>query len=291
MTSLTTEIDRAKQILDGAISEHQPVAIFVGFSGGYDSLVTTHFATSHESSVRPLHLNTGIGIEKTREFVRRTCGEYGWNLREERTRESYEGLVLGRVNGYPGGFPGPGMHGLMYQRLKERPLRVVIAEAKQGHPRNASVMMITGIRSDESRVRAGYRRAISKVDSQVWVNPFYFATADHFREYRKVYSLPGNPVKDKCGMSGECLCGAHADKGELVRIRAACPNTADYLEDLEGRVRAAGFPWGYEGCPTKSWLDKKRGQGMLGDWFGEEEAVGPMCHSCEKFSAIQLARA
>jgi 3'-phosphoadenosine 5'-phosphosulfate sulfotransferase (PAPS reductase)/FAD synthetase len=280
MTDLKEEIDRAKKILDDAISEHRPVAIFAGFSGGYDSLVASHLAINHESSVRPLHINTGIGIERTREYVRRTCGEMGWKLREEKTSVSYEEMVLGRVKGYPGGFPGPGMHGLMYNRLKERPIRVVMREAKEGHPRSSRVMFVTGIRHDESRVRSGYQRAVSKVDAQVWVNPLYWATIDHFREYRRLHSLPANPVKDRLGMSGECLCGAFASRGDLVRIRASCPETADYILDLERRVRAAGFPWGYEDERPPWWFfEQRRCPGYL---FDVGRKPGPLCHSCDK---------
>ena len=278
LPTLQAEIDRAKAILDDAITDYKPVAIYAGFSGGFDSLVSTHFAISHESSIRPLHINTGIGIEKTREFVRSSCGERGWNLREKKTVESYEALVLEY------GFPGPAHHGKMYKRLKERPIRRVVAEAKEGHERTSCVLIVSGIRHDESSPRTGYKRAISKVGSQIWVNPLYWSTIDTFRAYREEHKLQPNPVSSKLGFSGECLCGAHATEGELERIQFVCPKTAEYIRDLERRVRANGFPWGYEGKPPVWYLDKKRGQSMLGDWFDDSEdcVPGPMCNSCEK---------
>ncbi len=159
----------------------------------------------------------------------------------------------------------------MYNRLKERPIRAVLRAAP-----------------DESRIRTGYQRAVSKVDAQVWVNPFYWATADHFRAYREAHRLPANPVKDALGMSGECLCGAYAHAGEVARVRRTCPETADRLDALERRVRDAGFPWGYEDDGPPSWYaEARRGQSFLGDWLGEPspDDVGPMCHSCEKYSA------
>jgi len=278
--SVVEAIDQAKRILDDAIAEFEPVAIYAGFSGGFDSLVSTHFAIQHSPSIRPLHINTGIGIERTREYVRSTCGEFGWSLREERTTENYEKLVLEQ------GFPGPPHHGKMYNRLKERPIRRVVAEAKTGCSRTDTVMIITGIRADESKIRTGYKRTTSKVGSQVWVNPLYWSSIDVFREYRETHKLQANPVSAKLGFSGECLCGANAEIGELDRIEFVCPQTGAYLRDLERRVREAGFPWGYEGRPPEWWLDKKRGQGLLGDWFEDEEdkacVPGPMCNSCEK---------
>jgi len=284
---LRSEIERARRIADETIAEHRPVAVFAGFSGGHDSLVSTHFMMTTYPGSRALHIDTGIGIEGTREYVRRTCRDFGWPLVERRTPESYEDFVLAH------GFPGPKQHPRMYQRLKERVVEALVRESKAGHPRAARVMFVTGIRGDESRVRSGYRRAVSRVWSQVWVNPFYHATHDAFRAYRDHFGLPLNPVVLKLGMSGECLCGAFAHPGELCRVRAACPRTADYIEGLEQRVRARGFPWGYEDPgPPRWWMDLRRGQGMLGDWFDtgdprEDEAMPesdrrPLCHNCEK---------
>lgn len=66
-------------ILDEAVKLFKPVYAIALFSGGYDSLVTTHAAMSYMEQAYPLlprfvaHINTGIGIEATRTFVRETC--------------------------------------------------------------------------------------------------------------------------------------------------------------------------------------------------------------------------
>jgi 3'-phosphoadenosine 5'-phosphosulfate sulfotransferase (PAPS reductase)/FAD synthetase len=296
--ALDDAIRGAGTVLDDALREYAPVGVFAAFSGGYDSLVSAHFTLGRVAGAAALHLNTGIGIERTREYVRRTAKDFGWPFHEVRTEESYEDLVLGRhVNKtddrtpYAGGFPGPVMHAFMYQRLKERPLRRFAAAVRRGHPRRARarrwVMIVTGIRHDESRVRAGYKRAVSvdKSTSLVWVNPFYWATADDFRGYRARFDLPRNPVKEALGFSGECLCGAHADRGELARIRLACPATAAYLEGLERRVRAAGFPWGYEERPPAWFQEQRRGQRSIFDLPGAAGPPGPLCNACDKFAA------
>lgn len=298
---LDEQIARARQILRDAIAEYRPVAVFAGFSGGGDSMVSTHFAMGEVGHCTALHLNTGIGIEKTRAFARATAKDRGWSFHEERTGESFEDLVLGKVRTkdgtkqpYPGGFPGPPFHPTMYRRLKERPLNEVQRQAKGGR-RRGCILVVTGIRGDESRVRSGYKRAVSKDPSyaRIWVSPFYWATHDHFRAYRERFELPVNPVTTILGFSGECLCGSFADRGELLRIRMVEPETADHIEDLERRAEEAGFPWGYEdpGPPTW-WKNQKKGQVVLFDhWLTKcGRAAGPdyrpMCHNCEKVKRV-----
>lgn len=70
-----------EQVMENAIKKFKPVKIFAMFSGGDDSLVTTHFAMNHGAR-EVVHLNTGIGITATRVFVRETCKKYAWPLRE-----------------------------------------------------------------------------------------------------------------------------------------------------------------------------------------------------------------
>lgn len=107
-----------------AVLEHKPVRIYAMFSGGNDSMVSTHFAMNNGAH-EVLHINTGIGIPQTREFVRETCKAFGWPLREEHPPDkTYRDMVLYR------GFPGPGAHAYAYSWLKERALRKVIRECK-----------------------------------------------------------------------------------------------------------------------------------------------------------------
>jgi len=80
-------------------------------------------------------------------------------------------------------------------------------------------------------------------------------------------------------MSGECLCGAFAKAGELAEIRLVAPEVADYLEDLQSRVKANGFPWGWEESPPKWWSEYKNGQGFLPG--AKPDGVDqPLCTDC-----------
>lgn len=286
--SVDDQVNRAREILLEAIASHQPVKVFAAFSGGNDSIVATHFTLSVVPSAKVLHIDTGIGIPATREHVRSVAQRFDWDLLEARTPNSYEDLVLGKSPGYLGGFPGRGMHGVMYSRLKERALRRAVRWAKFGHHRQSRVLIVSGIRADESKRRMGYGRTESKVGSQVWVNPLYWASHADFEEYRQVHGLPRNPVKDRVGISGECLCGAYADPGELLMVELTCPRTGAYLRDLEGRVRAAGFPWGWEENPPKWWFRELEARGIQPPRSVDPELM-PMCYSCEKVRILDEA--
>src|SRR5436189_263454 len=118
------------EIINKAIEDNKPIYAIALFSGGYDSLVTTHVAMSYLKRHHPslprftAHINTGIGIEETRTFVRNTCKEYKWELKEYHSPFKYEDIVLEH------GFPGPASHRYMYIRLKERAIDEMVRAHK-----------------------------------------------------------------------------------------------------------------------------------------------------------------
>jgi 3'-phosphoadenosine 5'-phosphosulfate sulfotransferase (PAPS reductase)/FAD synthetase len=157
------EVLSPQQIINKAISLYKPVAIYAGFSGGRDSIATVHWMMNNVPGTEVVHFNTGIGIERSRVFVRETCASYGWKLHEIRAKEDcgqdYEELVK-RF-----GFPGPDGHGMMYARLKERAVRLLVKRSKKN--RNDKVLIATGIRHDESLRRMQYAtREVNTVGAQ-----------------------------------------------------------------------------------------------------------------------------
>lgn len=249
-------------------SQFNPVAIRVGFSGGRDSLAVTHWMMTNVLGCEVFHCNTGIGIEKTRQYVRDTCKQFGWPLHEIRAKEDcgqdYDEFCK------RWGFPGPHGHFLMYARLKERPIRLLVKQAQK--KRGDKVMLATGIRKDESARRMRYKdREVNHVGSQLWCNPIFHWTAAERDAYNREHNLPINEVSAALGMSGECLCGAFAHKGEKALIRCIDPATADRIERLEREVEAAGFPWGWEDKPPKGGHNKL-----------QTDAFRPLCVGCEK---------
>lgn len=247
---------------------YNPRAVFVGFSGGDDSLAVTHLMMNTiTGGAQVLHINTGIGIEQTREFVRETCKKYAWPLLEVRAKEDcgqdYDELVM------RWGFPGPAWHRLMYARLKDRCIEHVVRNSKK-HRRD-KIMLVMGIRKDESQRRMRYTgREINFRGAQMWVNPLYHYDKAWFMHYIRQHALQRNPVAETLGMSGECLCGAFAHKGEKALVRIVCPSTADRIDRLETQVRAAGFDWGWEDRPPR----KKKVENV--------KIFMPLCVGCEK---------
>lgn len=263
-------IQEAHDLLDYGIKtmitqeKRELAGICILYSGGNDSTVLAHLFK--DTATCAVHANTTIGIEQTREFVRDTCHNWGLPLKEYYPPEgsTYRDLVLDQ------GFPGPGMHYKMYQRLKERCLRQARSEfVKQ--PRKQRVVFLAGRRRTESARRANVPE-MDRVGSIVFISPLVNWTKTDLETYRAYCGdVPRNEVSDLIHMSGECLCGAFAHKDELSEIAMFFPEVAAEIADLEAEVAAAGIPekkckWGWGANERLTDADLKS---------------GPLCSSCE----------
>ncbi|WP_019629608.1 phosphoadenosine phosphosulfate reductase family protein [Actinomadura atramentaria] len=279
--SIHDKIAQSHEILDRAIADigadgKSLQGILCLYSGGNDSTVLTHLMRKRATHV--VHINTGIGVEETREFVRATTFSYRLPLIEEHPDDSYDDLVLGNVHAKMGkhageavwrGFPGPAGHQFMYTRLKERALRKVRRRFID-QPRRQRLIFLAGMRLDESERRMRNANEIDREGSVVWVSPIVHWTDADMNAYRKHFAdagdpVPRNEVSDLLHMSGECLCGSFARPGELDEIDMWFPETADRIRDLERRAKEAGIvacKWG-ERPPKKS-----------------APAAGRLCSSC-----------
>lgn len=270
---LSDKKSQAVAILEETIAVYQPVAIFGLFSGGHDSYTVTHFCAGvlGDRLDGVAHINTGIGIRQTREFVRERCKAHGWKLLEYKAAENvkadgtpdpqiYEELVVKH------GFPGPPGHGLMYNKLKQRQVRRLVRDHKT--KRMDRIMLISGCRKEESSRRMGTSKPVTKEGAQVWVNPFTDWTGAECAAYMREQALPENPVKKYLCMSGECLCGAFAKKGELQMIRDFYPEAAAEIDRIQARVFEAGHTWGWEDRPPKGYDSR------------QEDMFMPLCVRC-----------
>lgn len=227
------------------------------FSGGNDSTVLGHIFRN--TATHAAHANTGIGIERTREFVREVCAGWDLPLIEKHPPTSYRELVLEQ------GFPGPAMHFKMYQRLKERCLEQVRRDLVT-NSRRQRVVFIAGRRRAESARRKDI--PLHEVrGSTIWVSPLAMWTKLDMTMYRLMEGdVPINATSELVGMSGECLCGAFAKPGELEMIRLHYPDAAADIDTLQDEVRAAG--WSEPYCTWGHGVGQATGQS------------GPMCTSC-----------
>lgn len=257
-----------ERLLDIAIRRYKPVAVFGLFSGGHDSLCATHLVSQRPEFTAALHINTGIGVEQTRTFVRETCASRGWPLIEKRAKEDcgqdYDQLVLDY------GFPGPFHHRKMYNRLKERALRQVVRDHKRRH--TDRVLMITGVRRSESKRRMGTVEPINREGARVWCGPIAWFDERHKTEYMTKHNLPRNEVVDLLHMSGECLCGAFARDGELEWLEfCGFTQEVERIKDLSKRAREKGLPSVWGAAPTSS---------------TQRTDAGPLCTGCENRSLL-----
>lgn len=240
--------------------------VFALFSGGHDSLCATALAARMDGFAGVLHINTGIGIEETREFVWRTCRAQGWPLTELRSDARYEDLVLER-----GGFPyGPKAHSSMYWYLKKKPLRVWL------RGQVGPVRLITGIRRSESVRRMGAAMSVpEKRDGRItWVNPILDWTANDCTRFIAGEGLPRNQVVDVLHRSGECLCGALAQEREIHELAYWYPEAAERIQALEVACEDAGLAACVWAGKTARAIHDDQGQ------LFRKSQFAPLCSSC-----------
>lgn len=230
-------------VISRAVAEHAPRHVFALFSGGHDSLCSTHLTAQHPSFTGVVHVNTGIGIEETREFVRETCREHGWPLLEYGPqRYTYEDLI--RKWGMPS---GPKSHSLMYFYLKQQQLDRLVREHKRD--RRDRIILVSGLRRKESvrRMNAAISVPINRKGAKVWVAPILEWSAVDCNAYIERHCLTRNVVSDVLHRSGECLCGALARRDEIEMIDQFYPAAGAEIHRLEDVARERGLPckWAY----------------------------------------------
>ncbi len=241
---------------------------FALFSGGHDSLCSTHISMSEGTAQGVVHIHTGIGIPETRDFVHETCEEHGWPLTELRAPDGeYERLVLER-GGFPYGVKG---HHSFYYYLKQKQLRAFVRE--QG----GDVVLVTGIRKAESGRRMNSTISVPqrREGRKTWLSPILDWTAIDCSRYIDGAGLRRSPVVDRCHRSGECLCGALSRASELQEIGLFYPEVVERIRALERECEDRGIVASVWAGKVARKLDP--GQESL---FRTSDFV-PLCSSCE----------
>lgn len=281
--TIEQKIDVALARVYAGVKLFDPIEVFGLYSGGHDSFSACYVASLHPRFSGVVHVNTGIGVEATREHVRTTCRQRGWKLMEYKATENitakgvrdpklYEEMVLEY------GFPGPSQHQKMYINLKERAIERLERDCGAcGRGKMKSlVLYVGGQRSQESVRRMGNVEEIQLMKRSVWVAPIHDWTKCDTSDLIEYAKAKRNPVVDLIHKSGECLCGAFAKPGELQEL-SLWPETRPAYERivaLQEKVRASGFPWGWEDSPPKEYLEEKGGQIMI------PEVKQFLCWSC-----------
>lgn len=248
---LDPKVVEGLKVINEAHTLYSPSHVFALFSGGHDSLSATAITAKHPRFTAAVHINTGIGIKETREFVRETCRDEGWPLLEYHPPISYRDYLLkwgwrGNTTGEPNprtslGFPGPGMHDSVYVRLKERCIDALIRDHKQ--ERRGRILLCTGMRSAESdRRMQNIDEPIERHGARVWVNPIHDWSKIDCNRFIEAEGLSRNPVVDALHMSGECLCGSFGRAAEeRAQLALWAPEADAEISELEREVREAGI--------------------------------------------------
>jgi 3'-phosphoadenosine 5'-phosphosulfate sulfotransferase (PAPS reductase)/FAD synthetase len=274
-----------------ALREHQPSHIFALFSGGHDSLCSTHLASKLPGFSGVVHCNTGIGIEETHQWVRDVCEGFEWPLHELFPKTSYEELVLeGRTSKTTGrhiaGFPcGKQSHNSMLWHLKEEPLfRFTKPLKKHLHDR---IGLVSGIRTGESKRRMGADMSVfvKRKGRHLWLNPILEWKGLDKNHYMEDEGLPRNFLVDLLERSAECMCGAMARREELADMRgwAASPTVAKKLPglvDFVARIEALEYEAKRRGLDDHFWaMESNVSAAQL--QFEEADPSSPLCVGCD----------
>jgi len=207
---------------------------FALFSGGNDSVVSTHVAHKEYPIDYTVYLDTNTGLEENKEHVKAVCDEYGWDL-----------AILSSP--------------------------VTLKEFATG---------TSGVRSDESdRRMRNVQGGTQEAERWVWVSPVHDWPDHEMQRYRRKYELPENPVHDKIGRSGDCFCGAYANRDtELTELQAHYPEHYEWLMDLEEEVQqeiGTDEDYCYWGFGD---MDEKELRALMAE---NDDAQMMLCSSCD----------
>lgn len=247
--TLNELIEGAFHIMEQSDLQHRPGLRTVLFSGGDDSAVVAHLAKRKYGDIICLHLDTGVGLQATRDHVENLKDLLGINL------QVYSALENTRADGTPDpqvyaehvrmwGFPGRGAHSRWaVARYKQRS----ISRFRRDHEAQNPIAYLTGIRAEESTNRkflAETKGPIEAKGNEIYVNPIMFWPDTKKYEYLDRFGIPRNPVKAQlCSISGDCLCGAMGSWQEWEMISAIFPDdpTVIMIEGLRQEMRDRGI--------------------------------------------------
>lgn len=263
---------------EDAIRGEDASKVFGLFSGGHDSVCSVYVAAELPRFAGVVHINTGIGIEATREYVRETCRREGWPLHElTPSTRSYRDLIMER------GFPyGTKAHSRTYYYLKGQQVeRFVKAQKTHWYDR---IGLVTGVRTAESSRRfvSSISVPVRRKGAQLWLNPIIGWDDTDKNAYMKWRGIPRNPVVDTMHKSGECLCGAYSRKDEFAELELWYPEEAARIRELEAEV--ATLPETILGQPSagRSWAHRRERGGETIDPDEAAEFDLPLCIACAR---------
>jgi len=194
--------------------------LWVLFSGGKDSTSVAHYLASQNKLDGCIFLDTGIGTPDIIPFVKSICEKRGWRLEIARTPRSYENMV----ERY--GFPRHYSHNMYMTGLKLHALQVF--KKKFG-----KVDLASGVRYAESKRRFQNVKEVSIIAGMKCYAPIADWTTKQVWNYIRENNLEISPAYQKLHISGDCLCGAFAQKEESMILKIFYPEVFERITKLE----------------------------------------------------------
>jgi 3'-phosphoadenosine 5'-phosphosulfate sulfotransferase (PAPS reductase)/FAD synthetase len=242
-------------------------------SGGNDSMTAAEVTKALNIPVDfVIHCRTGTGIPDTTEYVRSMAEKYGAYI-EESAGDKYEKYVLRK------GFFGRGRiaHTYAYHLLKSQQFRKAISRHIRQRKRNRTVLLLNGVRVDESENRKYNLPDTINIDpsskNNIWVNIIHHWTKQDCTDFLDSCAIKRNPVMQKLCRSGECMCGTMQEPAARVEASYYYPEWGAWLDELESRV-IQDFPWRWGEDIPRGWIQEQNGQLQLFPDFQ------PACQSC-----------
>lgn len=238
-------------------------------SGGKDSVAAAHAAMTFGPAEEVVFLHTRTdppdaysAIDAAVDWVRDWCESNDWPFRVVEAPKSFAEIVAEE------GYPGPSRHGIMYRRLKDRPI-----DARQ-QEESGDLHCWTGIRRWES----DNRMAVAEPEGErgdgrwYWHSPLVSYTDERVRGYLERFDLEPAPIVQELGRSADCFCGCFGDRNELLDLAAAgFEEHAEWLDSLETP----------DGCPREQ--DRWAGYNWeKSDWAAEDDRQMTLCSSCDR---------
>lgn len=219
------------------------------FSGGHDSLVSSHKVMEELNGDCVVHIDTRTGLEENKQFVRDVCQKFDWTL------EIIKPEVTLAEFAKEWGFPKAQAHTWIYAYLKQHPLDKFVTNCESDMP-----TFYAGVRKHESERRMRTvtpEKHESSHGRWYWESPIADFTDDDLAEYMDKHDLPSSSVVETIGRSGECFCGAFSDRfSELSVLKENYPDHYEWIMNLEDEVQSeigtenAACYWGTGGMSS-----------------------------------------
>lgn len=274
-------VGEALDILDRAYAYWKPNWIFLLYSGGYDSVCSSHVADAWAQSkqhghVKVVSIDTGVAADGWRDYVTRVANKERWTHEFWMNPNPEFYYENSRIYGTP---YTKQMHGtVIYRNLKERAIDAGRARHKTNvHDR---CMLVSGMYRGESTDRANTPEWLAD-GAGLWVSPIVNWTERDIYDYRLVHNFEINPFYETLGGSGDCYCNWTCNV-TVENLKEHSPILAAKIEPMNQDCLRVHY-YGYGERPSSGLLAERAGQLVLP---GVEPIIS-LCAGCRARAPLE----